>query len=105
MNSSSLFKTTTLGGWLISRRQANPTLAFFNLKDTTGQVQLVLNAKEHPSGDVEQGKKAIEEMMRLPLHSVVQVEGSVKSKLSTNKTDKQVSTVLRFARSVLSADA
>jgi aspartyl-tRNA synthetase len=93
---SLLSKSTTLGGWLTGRRQANSTLAFFNLSDSTGQVQLVVNPKDHPSGDVEQGKRLIEELMRVPLHSVVQVEGTVKSKLAAKKVDQQVSFVVRY---------
>jgi hypothetical protein len=34
--------------------------------------------------------------MRVPLHSVVQVEGTVKSKLTAKKAEQQVRLVLRY---------
>lgn len=89
LSSTPVSTRTTIGGWLVSRRQANPTLAFFNLKDTSGTVQLVVNAKEHPEG-VEQGKIVLEGLMGLPLHSVLQVGGMIKER-QAGKGDKQVS--------------
>ena len=82
----------TLGGWLVNRRQANPSLCFFNLKDSSGSVQLVLNTKKFgQSGSEEEGKKVVEEMMRVPLHSVVQVEGTIQHKKAVAGAAQSVS--------------
>jgi aspartyl-tRNA synthetase len=91
LSPSALYSRTTLGGWLVNRRQANSTLCFLNLKDTSGQVQLVINAKKFGNANQEAGQRAIEEMMRLPLHSVIQVEGTIQHKVSTDKSIKSVS--------------
>jgi aspartyl-tRNA synthetase len=92
LSPSKLYSRVTLGGWLVNRRQANSSLCFFNLKDSSGSVQLVLNTKKFgQSGSEEEGKKVVEEMMRVPLHSVVQVEGTIQHKKAVVGASQSVS--------------
>jgi len=92
LSPSNLYSRVTLGGWLVNRRQANSSLCFFNLKDSSGSVQLVLNTKKFgQSGSEEEGKKVVEEMMRVPLHSVVQVEGTIQHKKAVAGASQSVS--------------
>lgn len=62
-----------VAGWLVAKRQANAQLYFFTLRDSRGDVQLVVNTKDS-------GQDAAQQLMELPLESVVQVQGFVQER-------------------------
>jgi lysyl-tRNA synthetase class II len=96
ISSSALSNRVILGGWIISRRQANANLYFVDLRDSSGTIQLALNTKK--LSDPKRAEEIVRSLIEAPLQSVVQVEGIVKSKIAAGKDKAQNVSFSNFAR-------
>ncbi|CAO1638823.1 unnamed protein product [Sympodiomycopsis kandeliae] len=68
LRSSHEGQTVTLAGWLVQTRKPSATMSFYPMRDSTGQVQLVMEA---PQGEDKT-------LMSLPRESVIHVTGVVR---------------------------
>jgi len=71
---------------LISRR-ASENLHFFTLRDSTSSIQLV-----------SRDKAVSEELMNVPLESVIQIEGGVEGRKAKSKSPSPATSVSSVAR-------
>ncbi|WWD22322.1 aspartate-tRNA ligase [Kwoniella shandongensis] len=71
-------KKVVIGGWLFSQRRASESLHFFTLRSSSSSVQLVSRVKG-----------SSDELMKYPLESVVQVEGTVRARKQKAKSGSE----------------
>ena len=64
---------------VLMARRASENLHFFTLRDSTSSIQLV-----------SRDKALSEELMSVPLESVIQIEGGVKSRKAKSKSSSAV---------------
>lgn len=80
---SHVSQKVVLGGWVTAKRQANASLWFLNLKDSSGTVQIVVNLKSFSEQEAQRLSQLLQE---LPLESVIQVQGVGQEKRAAKST-------------------